>query len=173
MFPRVREHPRNQLHLPYVPALIHVAGWPQPLEVVVSIQMFARIYGIAFLVVGVAGFIPGVTQPHDHPELALEAGSGLLFGLFPVNALHNLVHLVFGAWGLFAARGFGSAQIYARAVAIIYGVLTLMGLIPATNTTFGLVPIYGHDVWLHALLAAIAAYFGFAYRETPAAAART
>lgn len=138
-----------------------------------SIQTFARIYGIAFLVVGIAGFIPGLTQPHDHPELAVEAGSGMLFGLFPVNALHNLVHLVFGAWGLFAARSFGAARSYARVVAIVYALLTLLGLIPATNTIFGFVPIYGHDIWLHALLAGIAAYFGFAYRETSPAAART
>lgn len=138
-----------------------------------SIQTFARIFGIAFLVVGIGGFIPGVTQPHDHPGLAVEAASGMEFGLFPVNALHNLVHIVFGAWGLVAASSFAAARTYARVVAIAYGVLTIMGLIPATNTTFGLIPIYGHDVWLHALLAAVAAYFGFAYRETQPAAART
>ena len=138
-----------------------------------SIQTFARIFGIVFLVVGVGGFIPGVTQPHDHPGLAVEAASGMELGLFPVNALHNIVHILFGAWGLFAAGAFGSARTYARVVAIAYGVLTVMGLIPATNTTFGLVPIYGHDIWLHALLAAVAAYFGFAYREASPAAART
>lgn len=135
------------------------------------IQTFARIYGILFLVVGVGGFIPGVTQPHDHPRLAVEAASGMEFGLFPVNALHNLVHIIFGAWGLLAARSVGTARTYARVVAIAYALLTILGLIPATNTTFGLVPIYGHDVWLHALLAVVAAYFGFAYRETTPATA--
>lgn len=137
------------------------------------IQTFARIYGIVFLVVGVGGFIPGLTQPHDHPGLAVQAASGMELGLFPVNALHNLVHILFGAWGLFATRNVDTARTYARVVAIAYGLLTILGLIPATNNTFGLVPIYGHDVWLHALLAAGAAYFGFAYRETSAAAART
>lgn len=136
------------------------------------IQTFARIYGIVFLVIGVLGFVPGVTQPHDHPDLAVKAASGLELGLFPVNALHNLVHILFGAWGLFAARGVATARTYARVVAIVYALLTILGLIPATYTTFGLVPIYGHDVWLHALLAAVAAYFGFAYREEPAATVR-
>jgi hypothetical protein len=139
----------------------------------VSIQTFARIYGIAFLVVGAGGFIPGLTPPHDHPNLTLEAGSGLELGLFPVNVLHNIVHIAFGAWGLAAARSFDAARLYARVVAIAYGLLTLMGLFPATNTTFGLVPIYGHDVWLHALLAGVAAYFGFAYRGARTAAAGT
>lgn len=132
-------------------------------------QTFARIYGIVFLIVGVGGFIPGLTQPHDHPGLMVEAASGLELGLFPVNVLHNMVHILFGAWGLFAARTFDAARSYARVVAIAYGLLTVMGLIPATNTTFGLVPIYGHDVWLHALLAGVAAYFGFVNRERHAA----
>jgi hypothetical protein len=137
----------------------------------VRTQTFARIYGIVFLIVGVGGFIPGLTQPHDHPNVTMQAGSGMELGLFPVNALHNIVHILFGAWGLFAARTIDAARGYARVVAIAYGVLTLMGLIPATNTTFGLVPIYGHDVWLHALLAVVAAYFGFVRREGNVAAA--
>jgi hypothetical protein len=139
----------------------------------VRIETFARIFGIVFLIVGIGGFIPGVTQPHDHPNLAVEAASGMELGLFPVNALHNLVHVAFGIWGLLAARSFGTARTYARVVAIAYALLAILGLIPATNTTFGLVPIYGHDIWLHALLAAVAAYFGFAYREPSVAAART
>jgi hypothetical protein len=137
----------------------------------VRTQTFARIYGIVFLIVGAVGFIPGMTQPHDHPGLMFEAGSGLELGLFPVNALHNIIHLLFGAWGLVAARSFDGSRLYARVVAIAYALLTLLGLIPATNTTFGLVPIYGHDVWLHALLAVVAGYFGFVYREGRVAAA--
>ena len=86
-------------------------------------------------------------------------------GLFPVNVLHNLVHLAFGVWGLLAARSIGGAYAYAKGVALIYAALTIMGLIPATDTTFGLVPIYGNDIWLHALLAVVAAYFGFVHRE--------
>ena len=40
-----------------------------------------------------------------------------------------------------------------------------MGLIPGLNTTFGLIPIFGNDVWLHALTALIAAYFGWGTRD--------
>jgi hypothetical protein len=139
----------------------------------VSIHLFARVFGAVFLIVGIGGFIPGVTQPHQHPDLAVEAASGMELGLFPVNVLHNLVHIAFGVWGLVAAGRADAARLYARVVAISYALLTVLGLVPATNTVFGLVPIYGHDVWLHALLAAVAAYFGFMARssETPAGAA--
>lgn len=137
-----------------------------------SVQMFARIFGIVFLIVGVGGFVPGLTQPHIHPNLEVQAFSGMELGLFPVNVLHNIVHIAFGVWGLIAAKTAGSSRMYARVVAIAYAALTVLGLIPMTNTTFGLVPIYGHDVWLHAVLAAVAAYFGFIGRDVAAATAR-
>jgi hypothetical protein len=138
-----------------------------------NIHLFARVFGAVFLIVGIGGFIPGLTQPHEHPDLAVTAASGMELGLFPVNVLHNLVHIAFGVWGLAVASRVDAARLYARVVAISYALLTILGLIPATNTVFGLVPIYGHDVWLHALLAAVAAYFGFAWRgaDTPAGAA--
>jgi hypothetical protein len=135
-----------------------------------STHRFALIYGIVFLAVGVAGFIPGITTPHTHPDIAAQSGLGLLFGLFPVNLLHNIVHILFGIWGLFASRSVGGARTYFRAVAVIYVILGVMGFIPGLRTTFGLVPLYGHDIWLHLLLAAVAAYFGFARREEPTVA---
>lgn len=127
-----------------------------------SIRSFATVFGVVFLLAGVAGFIPALSPVHAHPDLHVTAGSRLALGLFPVNVLHNLVHIAFGLWGLAAARSVAGARFYGKGVAVIYGLLTLLGLIPATNTTFGLVPIYGNDIWLHAALALVAGYFGFA-----------
>jgi hypothetical protein len=127
------------------------------------VRYFALVYGIVFLLVGIAGFIPGlVAPPEAGRDLTIATGFGRLFNLFPVNVLHNLVHVAFGLWGIAAYRTFSASRSYARAVAVIYGVLTVMGLIPVLATTFGLIPLYGHDVWLHALLAIVAAYFGWA-----------
>jgi Domain of unknown function (DUF4383) len=127
-----------------------------------AIRYFALVYGIVFLLVGIAGFVPGlVTAPQPAADVAVEEGFGRLFGLFPVNVLHNVVHLAFGVWGLAAYRTLSAARIYARSVAVIYAIFAIMGLIPLLNTTFGLVPLYGHDVWLHVLLAVVAAYFGW------------
>jgi len=127
------------------------------------VRYFALAYGIVFLLVGIAGFVPGlVAPPEAGRDLTIATGFGRLFNLFPVNVLHNLVHVAFGIWGLAAYRTFSAARLYARAVAVIYAVLTVMGLVPVLATTFGLIPLYGHDVWLHALLAIVAAYFGWA-----------
>lgn len=130
-------------------------------------RRFALILGIIYLVVGVAGFVPALLQPSapGAPQLAVDSFSGRLLGLFPVNLLHTLVHLAIGVWGVVAAKGMEAAVIYARSLAVIYGVLAVLGLIPQLNTVFGLVPLYGHDIWLHAGTALIAAYYGFAAKH--------
>lgn len=131
-----------------------------------AIQNFALIYGIVFLLVGIAGFVPALSTPYppEHPALAVMASGGLLFGLFPVNVLHNLVHVAFGIWGIAVWRQIPGSRRYAQAVAIIYLVFAVMGFIPVLSTAFGLVPLFGHDIWLHLVLAAVAAYFGFIAR---------
>lgn len=133
-------------------------------------RTFALLFGIVFLAVGALGFVPGMVKPPmDGHDVTMTQGYGDLLGLFPVNMLHNIVHILFGVWGLLAYRSLAGAKTYARGVAIIYAVLTIMGLIPATNTTFTFIPIYGNDVWLHAVLALIAAYFGWMHRDTAGA----
>lgn len=129
-----------------------------------NVRRFALIFGIIYLVVGIAGFIPQLLSPVavDAPPLAIETLHGYLLGLFPVNVVHTLVHLAIGVWGLVASKSVGAAVMYGRSLAVIYGVLAVMGLIPGLNTVFGLVPLHGHDIWLHAGSALIAAYFGFA-----------
>ena len=130
-------------------------------------RTFALLYGAVFLLVGAAGFVPDLlSDPHPrHPPLAVDNGYGQLFGLFPVNVVHNAVHLLFGVWGLTALRSAASAARYARGVAIIYAVLMAAGFVPGLSTMFGLVPLFGNDIWLHALLALIAAYFGWIHRD--------
>ena len=124
-----------------------------------STRFFALLMGVVFVVVGAAGFVPALLTPAPHP-VSVDGFHGLLFGLFPVNVLHSLIHLAFGVWGVMTWFASG-ARLYAQAVAIVYAVLVVAGLIPALYTVFGLVPIYGHDVWLHGAIALVAAYFGF------------
>jgi hypothetical protein len=127
-------------------------------------RTFALVLGVAFIVAGLAGFFP---TPADPPaELTQTHGFGHALGLLPVNTLHNVVHLLFGVMGILASRGsLMSARGYAQFVAVAYALLAVLGLLPATNTTFGLIPIYGADVWLHGVIAAISAYFGFAAKD--------
>ena len=126
-------------------------------------RTFAMIFGIIFLAVGVLGFgvVPGLLEAQTGSGLQVE---GLLLGKFHVNAAHNIVHILFGLWGLAASRSTGGAVAYFKAVAVIYALLAILGLIPATATGFGLVMLGGMNVYLHAALAVIAAFFGFVRR---------
>jgi len=129
-----------------------------------AIRYFAIAAGIVYALVGLAGFLPGmnVPGPPDAPPMAVDSFYGYLMGMFPVNILHNLVHLAIGAWGIWGyANGIPGSRAFARGLAVVYAVFAVMGLIPGLNTTFGLVPLFGHDVWLHALTALLAAYFGW------------
>jgi hypothetical protein len=128
-----------------------------------STRLFALVFGIVFLLAGASGFIPGLLHPvpAGAPPLAVATGYGFVLGLLPVNILHNLVHVLFGILGVAAYAGVFAPRVYAQIVAVSYGLLVVLGLLPATNTLFGLVPIYGNDVWLHLVLGLVAAYFGF------------
>jgi hypothetical protein len=128
-----------------------------------STRLFALVFGIVFLLAGASGFIPGLLHPvpAGAPPLAVATGYGFVLGLLPVNILHNLVHVLFGILGVAAYAGVFAPRVYAQIVAVAYGLLVVLGFVPATNTLFGLVPIYGNDVWLHLVLGLVAAYFGF------------
>lgn len=128
-----------------------------------STRTFALIFGIAYLGAGLLGLIPAalLPPPADAPPTHFTMLYGYLLGLFPVNVLHSAVHIAIGAWGLTAWRGGASPHVFARSLAMLYGVLAVMGLIPGMSTLFGFLPMHGHDVWLHAGTAAIAAYFGW------------
>ena len=136
-----------------------------------STRTFAMIFGIVFLIVGAGGFIPGLTDMGHmgHPGdagVTMKTMFGYELGMFPVNVLHDVVHILFGIWGILAARSLAGARSYFRVVAVVYALLTVLGLLPATYTTFGMIPIYGYDVWLHLVLALVAAYFGWMNRDT-------
>lgn len=132
-------------------------------------RAFAFIIGTVFLLVGIAGFIPGfMTLPAGSPDVAVDAprlllddGYGYVLGLFPTNFLHNAVHIVVGVLGLAASTSLGGSLVYNRGFAIAYALIAIMGLLPFTNTTFGLMPIFGNNVWFNALTALAAAYVGF------------
>ncbi len=116
---------------------------------------------MVYLSAGLLGLSPAALMPPpaDAPPTDFTVLYGYLLGLFPVNLLHTAVHLSIGVWGIVAWRGMVSPKVYARSLAVFYGVLTVMGLIPGMNTLFGMLPIHGHDVWLHGGTAAAAAYF--------------
>jgi hypothetical protein len=143
-----------------------------------STRRFAFLLALFFLLAGIAGFLPFFAHPEAGASLAdnaiaapghggaiLGTGDAMLFGFFPVNAAHNVVHILFGLLGLAASRSRRGALAYARSVAVIYFLLAIAGLLPAVQTGFGLLPLYAKDVWLHGLIALGGLYFGWAAHD--------
>lgn len=128
-------------------------------------QYFALIGGIFFLILGIMGFIPGFVEKVAGGTLdsvgSYDNGFGFIFGVIPTNATHSIIRITAGLSGILASIALDSTRVYCRAIAVLYGLFAIMGLFPYTNTTFGLAPIYGSDVLLHGLSAAIGFYFGF------------
>lgn len=119
------------------------------------IQRVATVSGVIFLLVGLAGFTPvgmGAMQMDG-------SGSALLLGMFPVNMLHNVVHMLFGLWGVWAGGSASRSVAYALGSGGAYLLLGVLGLF--TSSLLGIVPIGGYDVYLHLVLAVILAGFGF------------
>ena len=109
-------------------------------------QRIAQVFGWAFIFFGVAGFFAtGASMDPNHLT------APRLFGLFPVNVVHNFVHLAFGLWGVIAARSLGGARGYFIGAGVIYLVLAAAGTVFPDG--FGLVPLGGNDVGLHIFLA--------------------
>jgi Domain of unknown function (DUF4383) len=109
-----------------------------------ELRQAARLVGIVFLIVGIAGFIPGITE--DAPgSFAGENSEGSLLGVFQTSVLHNLVHLLFGVAGLVLSRTADQARTFLVGGGIVYlllfglGIAGVMDWLPADDT----------DDWLH------------------------
>jgi hypothetical protein len=117
------------------------------------VQIAALAVSAVFVVVGVLGFIPGVTTNYDQLSLAGHDSGALLLGVFAVSALHNLVHLAFGVLGFALARTAAGARNFLIWGGVVYAVLWLYGLLIDHGSDANFVPLNNADNWLHLVLA--------------------
>lgn len=117
-----------------------------------DIQKAALAVGAVFLLVGLLGFIPGITTNYDDMSFAGHESTAELLGIFQVSVLHNIVHLLFGLAGIAMARQARTAYLYLVGGGVIYLVLWLYGLIVDKDSDANFVPVNNADNWLHLLL---------------------
>lgn len=116
-------------------------------------RIYAVAFGVVYTLVGLVGFTVSSTL----------ATANLI--VFPVNLLHNVVHLLVGLIGI-GAYFTGQTVAYARGMAVLFAILTVAGFLP--QPLLGLVPLGGADIALHAATALLAAAAGWLYRPDPA-----
>jgi hypothetical protein len=109
-------------------------------------DLLAKIFGLAFILVGILGFIPN--------PLISETG------VFQVNEAHNLIHIVTGL--LFPGGAYFDASVWMiRAIAVLYTIVAIVGFAIPDNAPLGAVAMNMADHWLHAAFAAVLLLVGF------------
>lgn len=126
-------------------------------------RLYVLVFGIVYLVLGILGFFPAFYSavPAGAPHLDITAFQGNLFGIFPVNVVHDIVHILLGLIAIGAGAHATSARLLSCTFFVLFGLITFLGFIPEINTFYGAMPIYGDDTWLNAATSVISAYFGF------------
>jgi hypothetical protein len=127
-----------------------------------NVQKAALAVGAVFLLVGILGFIPGITSNYDQLGGAGHHSEALLLGIFQVSILHNIVHLLFGAAGIAMARSISGSRNYLVWGGAIYLVLWLYGLFINKDSAANFVPVNTADNWLHFVLGVAMILLGIA-----------
>ena len=109
------------------------------------VQSTAAVVGVVFLLVGILGFVPGITTHYGDLSFAGHHSGAKLLGIFQVSVLHNIVHLLFGVVGLVLARTADGARTYLVGGGVVYLVLWVIGLVGAADW----IPANTADNWLH------------------------
>lgn len=118
------------------------------------VQQAAFISGVVFLIVGVLGFIPGITTNYGEMEFAGHESRAMLLGIFQISVLHNIVHLLFGIAGIAMSKTAPGARRFLLVGGIVYLLLWLYGLVVAQTSEANFVPLNSADNWLHLFLGA-------------------
>lgn len=114
--------------------------------------MWAKVFGIVFLVIGVLGFVPGI------------ASDGHLLGIFEIDALHNVIHLLSGLIALVVAfKSDAAARMYFKIFGVVYLLVTILGFVQ--GSVLGLFDVNMADNALHLVIAALALWVGFGMKS--------
>ena len=125
-----------------------------------TLQKLAGVFGVIFIVVAVLGFIsPGGMA------MAMEPTTGMVLGIFPVNLLHNIVHLVIGIAGIAAAGSLARSRQFCQVFGVVLILIGVVGIF--VNNPLSLIPIGGFDVVIHLVTGGILSYFGFVRATQP------
>ena len=127
-------------------------GAHRALEVRTPVQTVAMVVAAVFVIVGVLGFVPGVTTDYDTLALAGPGSEALLLGVFQVSVLHNVVHLLFGVIGWALSRTAPGARAFLVGGGIVYLALTIYGWLVDQDSAANVVPLNAADDWLHLAL---------------------
>ena len=113
------------------------------------VQVGALLVGIVFLAVGVLGFVPGITTNYGDMNFIGQGSEAKLLGIFQVNVVHNIVHLLFGVIAIPLSRTPRGARTFLIGGGLVYAVLWIYGLVIDLSSEANFVSMNTADNWLH------------------------
>ncbi|NLU63737.1 DUF4383 domain-containing protein [Rhodococcus sp. HNM0563] len=119
------------------------------------VQGYALVVAFVFLIIGVLGFVPGLTSNYGTILHVGADSQAHLLGFFQVSVVHNVVHLTFGGAGVLAARRLVWSRIYLVAGGCIYVALAVYGMLIDHHSVANVLPVNNADNWLHIALGAV------------------
>lgn len=125
-------------------------------------QTFALIFGVVYLLVGIAGFFVATEFTGGSTDDKLI--------LFPVNHLHNIIHLAIGGVLIAGARTAATAKQANTLIGVVLLLVALLGFL-GLDFMHDLLNVHGSgsaDNWLHLATGAPALYFGIGGDRTTA-----
>ena len=118
-------------------------------------KTIATWFGVVLLLVGILGFIPGITNDNQ-----------MLLGVFHVNTAHNIIHLLSGVIALWAGMTSASyAKLYFQIFGVVYALVAILGFVTGDNNVLGFIANNMADTWLHVVIAIVALFFGFGAKD--------
>jgi hypothetical protein len=125
-------------------------------------ESLAGLFGMAFVVAGVAGFVPGVVDHYEQLGWWKNGSGAQLLGVFQVSILRNLAYIGFGTLGLLMARTPASARAYLSGGGAVVLALGVYGLLINRTGDANVVPVDRADDWLHIGVGIAMTYAGLA-----------
>ncbi|WP_458779254.1 DUF4383 domain-containing protein [Arthrobacter sp. D3-16] len=119
--------------------------------------------GIVLMLVGVLGFIPGVTTQYSELMLLGPASHAMFLGLFQVSMLLNIVQLAIGATGWAMSRTEHGARNFLLGAGALYIVLAIFGLIVGVDSAANFLSLNMTDNWAHLALGIVMIVAGWLF----------
>ncbi|MGF3054970.1 DUF4383 domain-containing protein [Microbacterium sp. YY-01] len=131
------------------------------------LQKISMTIGIVIVLLGVAGFIPGITRGIDQLAVTGNGSEAYIFTVFRVSVVHNVVHIVAGVLGIVCAMRPRSSRQFLLWGAAFFVVLWIFGLYAVGHPEVNFLAINPADNWLHIGLAAVMAASGLIISRDP------
>lgn len=116
------------------------------------VRIAAFVIGLLLIIIAVLGFMPEFNQ------------GGKFLGFFAINSISNIMHLATGVIGMMCGlKNSKTSTYFFIAIGVIYAIMALLGIYDSTMAIFRFIAADGANNIFHAIIAAIALYFGIAY----------